>query len=210
MRRTAPCVLALSALFLAGCSGGSGDPAASPSPTSPSASPTASPKPVAVATCPLTGKPPQKGQNVHRTALAVKIDNGSDARPQAGLDRADIVVEETVEGGLTRLFAIFQCDSAETVGPIRSARTSDSDLLRLLKTAVFGYSGANRRVNARINTTPGAVTLSYDNYGGLYHRSSSRPAPHNVYSSTSILLKTGKSRSKRLKPPPAMFAYAPK
>lgn len=170
-----------------------------------------SPAPAAApATCPLTGKPPGKTQSRTRPALAIKIDNVDIARPQSGVDRADVVFEETVEGGLTRLFAIFQCNSVDTVGPIRSARTTDSDLLQLLRTAIFGYSGANSRVNARIHATPGVVALSYDANGGLYHRSSGRPAPHNVYTSTSILVKAGEARSKKLKPPPQLFRYSPK
>jgi len=160
--------------------------------------------------CPLTGRPPTKDEKRDRPALAVKIDNVDIARPQAGIDRADIVFEETVEGGLTRLFAIFQCDRAAVIGPVRSARTTDSDLLRLLKTPVFGYSGANNRVNQRIHATRGAVVLSYDANGGLFYRSGSRPAPHNVYTSTSTLVKAALDRHHKLKPPPPMFIYSSK
>ena len=63
----------------------------------------------------------------------VKIDNIAPALPQAGINRADVVVEELVEGGLTRLMAIFQCQSAPNIGPIRSARISDADILALLQ-----------------------------------------------------------------------------
>jgi len=161
-------------------------------------------------TCPLTGRPPTKAQNRTRPALAVKIDNVDIARPQTGIDRADIIFEETVEGGLTRLFAIFQCDRAAVLGPVRSARTTDSDLIQLLKKAVFGYSGANSRVNRRIHSTPGAVALSYDANGGLFYRSGSRPAPHNVYTSTWKLVRAGLARNHKLKPPPPMFVYSPK
>ena len=94
------------------------------------------------------------------------------------------------------------------IGPVRSARTTDSDLIRLFGKAVFGYSGANGRVNAIINRTPGAVALSYDRYGGLFHRSGSRPAPHNVYTSTSTLVQAALRNHPHLKAPRRLFAYA--
>jgi hypothetical protein len=156
----------------------------------------------------LTGKVPTRAQRPGRPTLAVKIDNVDIARPQSGIDHADVIFEETVEGGLTRLFAVFQCDNAPVIGPVRSARTTDSDLIQLFKKAIFGFSGANRRVNARIYSTRGAVPLSYDANGGLYYRNGSRPAPHNVYTSTSTLVKAGLARNKRLHAPPPLFVYA--
>jgi hypothetical protein len=160
-----------------------------------------------VATCPLTGAPARPGQKVHRVALAVKIDNVDEARPQSGIERADLVVEETVEGGLTRLFAVFQCSSAATVGPIRSARTSDGDLLRLLDGAVFAYSGANPKAIAPVQATSKAVLIAYDSLPQYFHRDPSRPAPHNVYSSTATLLAAGLARNHALKAPPPVFSY---
>jgi hypothetical protein len=205
-RRSLAAISAAALLALAAC-GGHSKPAASPTPTptSPSATPV---PPAAPATCPLTGKVPTKDQRRDRPVLAVKIDNVDIARPQTGIDRADIIFEETVEGGLTRLFAVFQCDKSAVIGPVRSARTTDSDLIRLFKKAIFGYSGANSRVNARINSTKGAVPLSYDSNGGLYYRNNSRPAPHNVYTSTSTLVKAGLARNHTLKAPPPLFSYS--
>src|SRR5581483_4111884 len=75
--------------------------------------------------CPLTGRAAPSGKVPQRPALAVKVDNYSAARPQSGLDNADIVFEEPVEGGITRFVAIFQCQNAALVGPIRSARNID-------------------------------------------------------------------------------------
>ena len=195
-------------LVLAACGGHDKKPAASPSPTPTSASPTTAPA-AAPATCPLTGTVPGKNEKRDRPTLAVKIDNVDIARPQTGIDHADIIFEETVEGGLTRLFAVFQCDSAPVIGPVRSARTTDSDLIQLFGKAIFGYSGANSSVNARINATRGAVPLSYDANGGLYYRNNSRPAPHNVYTSTSTLVKAGLAHNKSVKAPRPLFAYSP-
>jgi hypothetical protein len=202
-------LLAVSASTLAACGGGSKPVAAPSSPTPTPTATTAPAAPAVVATCPLTGVPPTKGQKIQRVALAVKIDNVDVARPQTGLDHADIVVEETVEGGLTRLFAVFQCDSAPLIGPIRSARTSDGDLLRLLNGAVFGFSGANPRALAPVAATSKAVLISYDALPAYYHRDYSRPAPHNVYSSTQSILSAGVARRKGLHAPSPIFAYGP-
>jgi hypothetical protein len=200
-------VVALSGSLAAGCSGGSGKPAATSPPPPTSASPSATPLHPAVATCPLTGLPPKPGDSIRRVALGVKIDNVDLARPQTGLDRADIVFEETVEGGLTRLFAIFQCSAAPKIGPIRSARTSDGDMLRLLDGAVFGFSGANPKALAPVAATSKAVLISYDALPQYYYRDNSRAAPHNVYSSTTRILQAGIARRHGLKAPPAMFVY---
>ncbi|HTT86353.1 MAG TPA: DUF3048 domain-containing protein, partial [Acidimicrobiales bacterium] len=72
--------------------------------------------------CPLTGQSAPGGQVPQRPALAIKVDNYPAARPQSGLNDADIVFEEPVEGGITRFVAVFQCQPASLVGPIRSAR----------------------------------------------------------------------------------------
>jgi hypothetical protein len=199
-------LLAAALVTLAACSGSSepsGDPSASPT----SASPSPSAQPVAVETCPLTGLPPQKGQKINRVALAVKIDNVDIARPQAGLDRADIVIEETVEGGLTRLMAIFQCDSADNIGPIRSARTSDGDLLRLLDGAVFGYSGANPKAIAPVRNTSRAVLIAFDDSPQYFRRDPGRSMPHDVMSSTDAILKAGIARNHKLDAPRTIFSY---
>ena len=74
--------------------------------------------------CALTGAPSPLGAIPQRTAIGAKIDNYQDARPQSGLDKTDIVFEEPVEGGITRYNAIFQCDNADSIGPIRSARSA--------------------------------------------------------------------------------------
>ncbi len=211
-RTTSRAVLAAlvtcSTVALAAC-GGHDKPkaAASPSPSLTSASPTAAPPPPPP-TCPLTGKVPAKGMKRTRAPLAMKIDNVDVARPQSGIDHADVIFEETVEGGVTRLFAIFQCDTAANVGPVRSARTTDSALIQLLGRTVFGYSGANPRVNAKIHSTPGAIALSNDENSGLYHRSGPHAAPHNVYTSTHTILAAGLARTKKMKAPRPMFSYS--
>ena len=200
-------LLAASSVVLAAC-GGSSKPAATPSATpTPTPSAVASRPVAAPAVCPLTGLPPTKNENVRRATLVVKIDNVDQARPQTGIDHADIVFEETVEGGLTRLFTVFQCDTASTLGPIRSARTSDGDLLRLFNGAVFGFSGANRRVIPAVAAVSKAVLISYDSLSSYFHRNYSRPAPHNVYSSTQTILGAGLARNKHLHAPKPIWTF---
>lgn len=204
--RTSLCALfVVAGLVLAGCGGGhKSTTAPTASTATPSPSPTIAP---IVKTCPLTGLPPKTGQKVNRVALAAKIDNVGDARPQAGLDHADVVIEETVEGGLTRLMAIFQCDSATTIGPIRSARTSDGDLLRLLGGAVLAYSGSNNSVGASLAANSRAVLISWDHIPQYFHVDPGRPAVHDVMGSTKTLLAAGLARNKKLNAPKRMFVY---
>jgi hypothetical protein len=186
------------ALAISGCS--SSSPGTTPKPST-------SNQAAAAPVCPLTGLPEGSGQQADRVALAVKIDNIAPALPQAGINDADVVIEELVEGGLTRLMAIFQCNKANEVGPIRSARISDADLLALLHGSVLGYSGANSKDMPPIYAHSGAALIAYDNKPQFFHLSSSRPAPHNVFSSTSTLLNAGLQLRPKLKAPKPLFTY---
>ncbi|CAB4332000.1 MAG: DUF3048 domain-containing protein [Actinobacteria bacterium] len=78
--------------------------------------------------------------------LAVKIDDTNQAHPQIGLEDADVVYIEQVEGGLTRLAAIFSSTIPERVGPVRSARISDIDILHQYGRVAFAYSGAQKKL----------------------------------------------------------------
>ena len=93
---------------------------------------------------PLTGLP---GTVKDRPAAVVKIDNGLSASPQAGLEVADIVYEEPVEGGLTRLAAVFQSQGS-TVGPVRSGRTTDIAVISSFGQPLYLYSGANTQTDS--------------------------------------------------------------
>ena len=85
-------------------------------------------------------------EGINGPVLAVKIDDTSAAHPQIGLEDADVVYIEQVEGGLTRLAAIFSSVIPERVGPIRSARISDIDILSQYGRVAFAYSGAQRKL----------------------------------------------------------------
>lgn len=78
--------------------------------------------------------------------LVVKIDDTSQAHPQIGLEDADVVYIEQVEGGLTRLAAVFSSVIPQRVGPVRSARISDIDILAQYGRVAFAYSGAQRKL----------------------------------------------------------------
>ncbi|MDQ1748308.1 MAG: hypothetical protein QOD07_2571 [Frankiaceae bacterium] len=194
---------------LAACGGGHHPKAvASPSVTAPSPTATPTSTPVAApVTCPLTGLAPGRGQDPHRPALAVKIDNVDVSRPQAGIGKADVVVEELVEGGLTRLFAVFQCDGAPRIEPVRSARTSDADLLALLHGSVFAFSGANPAALPPIRKVGDTVMISASSAGQFFRRDGSRPAPHNEYAASAPLVAAGLARRPGLVAPPPMFRY---
>jgi hypothetical protein len=86
--------------------------------------------------------------------MAVKIDNYPAGRPQAGLDKADIVFEEPVEGGITRYAAVFQCQDAGLIGPVRSARNIDIGILGQLGTPLEAHVGGINPVLANINASP--------------------------------------------------------
>lgn len=132
---------------------------------------------------PLTGKPTRAGRRV----LAVKIDNVAPARPQTGLGTADVVYIEPVEGGLSRILAIFSGTLPARVGPVRSARESDLELLAQYGRPGLAYSGANTKVLAAIRSAS-IVDLSQSNVPAAYRRSSSRRAPHNLFTDPDALL----------------------
>ena len=96
---------------------------------------------------------------MNRPALVVKVSNADgsssshNARPQAGFNEADVVAELLTEGGVTRLALIFHSADAEDVGPVRSFRTSELDLLPSLGLPLFAYSGANAAFLARLLET---------------------------------------------------------
>ena len=169
--------LAMIALF-AGCS------AEEPAVTSPWPQATAErtiEKPPPPPIWPLTGMDAPDSQSVvGRRIVSVKIDNSPVARPQSGLQTADIVYESITEGGITRFNCLFQSQIPETVGPVRSARLSDIGLVPQYD-ALFVFSGASGKVNAAVRAA-GLQNLSQDvgvSYG--YSRSSARRAPHNLY-----------------------------
>ena len=128
----------------------------------------------------LTGEP--VGTPVaRRPILAIKIDNYRLARPQWGLDVADAIIEENVEG-VTRFIALFQTRLPERIGPVRSARTGDLDLLVAMNRPIFGYSGANPGVTSWVESAArsGVLVDFTAQHNPCYSREPSRPGPHNL------------------------------
>ncbi len=140
----------------------------------------------------LTGLPTDQVQT--RPILVIKIDNVRGALPQQGLQAADIVVEERVEAGLSRLAAMYQSTGSDPVGPVRSARTSDIHLFANLGAPLFAYSGANLGVGSAIAGST-LVDVGASRASRLYYREASRRAPHNLYARTSSLWAEGEGGS---------------
>jgi hypothetical protein len=129
---------------------------------------------------PLTGVASAPGDPLGRPAVAVKVANGQAARPQAGINAADQVWEEQVEG-ISRLIAVFHSEGAAPVGPIRSARDSDVDLLGAFGAPVFVWGGANEGVAARVAASP-LVSFNVDpDSSENSFRDDQRSAPDDLF-----------------------------
>lgn len=153
--------------------------------------------------CPLTGVVPEGGAP-DRPALAVKVENLHSARPQAGLNQADVVFEQPVEGNITRFIVVYQCEDADRIGPVRSARLMDPNLLPELGTPLFAYSGAAQPVTRAV-TRADLIDLSFEGEAvGAYERDPSREMPHNLYSSTAALYEAAGGLGG---PPRAIFTF---
>lgn len=156
---------------------------------------------------PLTGLALEYPAVAFRAALVVKIDNldagRETARPQAGIATADVVVEEMVEGGITRLFAIFQSARPDRVGPVRSARTTDLALVSQLNRPLFAWSGGNVKVVAAVHDAP-LLDVGVDVVPGAYQRDESRRQPHNLYVRPADLYDRDDGDAH---PPPPMFQF---
>lgn len=139
----------------------------------------------AAATCPLTGTPVPGGGGVpQRPALAVKVDNYEAARPQSGLARADIVFEEPVEGAITRYVAVYQCQEASLVGPVRSARNIDIGILGEFGQPLLVHVGGIQPVIDNIEASP-LIDIELGDYPSLIQTVPARVAPYDTYTSTS-------------------------
>lgn len=142
---------------------------ATPTPTltpTPTATPTDTPSPTPTPNGPyqypegvsaLTGQPYPDQASRERRNLLIKISNYPPiVRPQSGLNRADVVFEYEVEGGVTRFAAIFRSQSPDHVGPVRSGRLMDLQLVPMYQ-ALFSYSGASAPVQSLIFDAPWSV-----------------------------------------------------
>jgi hypothetical protein len=151
-------------------------------------------------TCPLSGLEPSKESVLDRPAVAVKIENTSIAYPLKGLDDAEIVYEELVEGGITRFLAMYHCTDAKLAGPIRSARLVDPAIMTPT-TYILAFSGANDFVFSRL-TDAGIVQIEENAAGEAMQRVETGDAfEHTLFANTAAVRKLGQKTYNE--PPPS-------
>lgn len=127
-------------------------------------------------------------EEITRPAAVVKVDNHVGAQEQWGLNDADIVYEELAEGKITRFAAVFHSNDVERIGPVRSARTGDFDLLTNLNTPLFVISGANNTVSRLLRSVDAVrVTDGGSIAGDAIKRTRDQVAPHNLITSTEAI-----------------------
>ena len=158
--------------------------------------------------CPLTDMRAPGGVVPRRPALLVKIGNEPDgARPQSGLNEADIVFDTPAEGFIMRYAAVYQCNNASSIGPTRSVRWVDWNMIaRLFVRPILAFAGG---INPNVD---GVASKSWigeadllGNAASAGVRITSRVAPDNLYTSTQALYAMFK---KRTAPPPPIFDYS--
>lgn len=184
----------ISLLIISATACGKKEPAPAPSAgtapaatTTAAAATTAAEKPAAGPTSKLTGLPVDP-DIVSRRVLAVTFDNHPDARPQAGLSQADIVYEMKVEGTYTRYMGMFQTNTPDRLGPIRSAR--DCFLDRMVEyNATYAHFGGSytalQRIEQMMYSDLNGMTMGGD--AMFRDDSTGKEAPHNVYADAKAL-----------------------
>jgi hypothetical protein len=150
---------------------------------------------------PLTGVVDRSGLSLTRPALTVKIENTPEALPQWGINQADVVYEEIVNGGITRLAAIFNSQAPAKVGPVRSVRPTDTQVVWPLG-GIFAYSGGAAYAVASISTAP-VKLIDESSAGSAMFRDPNLYAPHNLFAVASALFAFKGTPT----PPPALFSY---
>jgi hypothetical protein len=152
---------------------------------------------------PLTGLP-FGDANLNYPALSAKVDNHPAARPQVALDQADIVFEELVEGGLTRYVAVWHSNLPPEIGPVRSVRPMDPDIVSPFG-GILAYSGGQQRfVEAMLRTPVESAIHGQSNVSDFFYRSSDKVAPHNVIVRAVELVQNFSDKA----PPAPQFSYA--
>ncbi|SEP28639.1 Protein of unknown function [Trujillonella endophytica] len=159
-----------------------------------------SPEPAAGA-WPLTGVD-AAGADLARPALAVKIENSAAARPQSGLNAADVVWEQVVEGGISRFVAVYHSTLPPAVGPVRSVRPMDPPIAAPLRGLLAFSGGQAPFIDA---TRAAGLQVVEPGTGPGFSRSADRAAPHNTYADPTALL--GQADDAHRSPPPAQFAF---
>ena len=164
--------------------------------------------PAPVEPCPLTGETlPGDEAPPDRPVLAVKVENTPDAQPLAGLQGADIVYEEVVEGGITRFVVLFHCDEAKLIGPVRSIRTTDPGILApFSEHPLLAFSGGSKGVNTIVEDA-GVSMIDEVSAPKAFTRDETREVPHNLFTSSKPLWVKGKAMAKGEPAPASPFVY---
>jgi hypothetical protein len=135
--------------------------------------------------CPLTGEEVDDAAQVERPAVAVKVENSPEARPQSGLEDADIVIEEIVEGGITRFMTIFHCNDAKRLGPVRSARFDDASIMKPF-TRAMAYAGSNDIVDEELARND-VISILEGESDALFRDPPGSTDVHSLYTKTSAV-----------------------
>jgi hypothetical protein len=132
----------------------------------------------------------------NKEILVVKIDDTNAAHPQIGVESADVVYVEQVEGGLTRLAAIYTSKLPPLIGPIRSARISDIELLAQFGRVGFAYSGAQSKMRPVIAAANLENLSAERNPPSIYGKDPNRPGPVDMILKPDLLLERANANPK--------------
>lgn len=189
------------AIVLAGgCSSGGGDDEdKDATPTTAATTTTTAPTPA-----PLTGVLLTDPSVASRPAITVKVDNGPQGRPQSGIEKADVLIEEKVEGGITRFLAVFHSEDADLVGPVRSVRSTDPGLVGTFG-GVFCFAGGIPAFETLARQQPVTVVSERVSREGFTYPPGKR-RPFATYTKTATLRDLAKDHNS---PPPKLFEFLP-
>lgn len=154
---------------------------------------------------PLTGLPDPSGTALKRPALIVKVEDDTNSLPQWGIDQADVIYEEIINGGIPRLAAVFNQNAPARVGPIRSVRPTDTQIVFPIG-GIFAFSGGAPYALASIATAP-VKLVQESGAGAAMFRDPSRIAPYNLYGNVAQLFAIGGGTPV---PPTPLFQYRPR
>lgn len=205
LRRPRPrlLVLLVTGTLLAGACGGGGggkkDDNAAKAGDDATTTTTAAPMPA-----PITGLVLTDGSVATRPAISIKVDNTPKGRPQSGIDKADLLIEEKVEGGFTRFIAVFHSDDADLVGPVRSVRSTDPGLVGTFG-GVFAFAGGIPAFEALAKAQPVTVVSEGVSGEGFQHPAGKK-RPYATYTTTAKLRSLAKTHTQ---PPPKLFDFLP-
>ena len=127
--------------------------------------------------------------------LVVKVDDTKEARPQVGLENADVVYVEQVESGLTRIAAIYSSQLPPFVGPVRSARISDIELLAQFGRVGLAYSGAQTKMRPVLAAANIENLSAERNPPSIYTRDPNRVGPVDMLLKPSLLLERANAKT---------------